>query len=198
MGSETHGSFWGSIPMPKKSRSVDVLTGIDYFASETSESRWESVLSTVQDAVTEALRQDKRRVPTFLQSTPSYRTNEKDALEEPPKMWATYVEVLLKWEKHKLFLMLLVKLGSLEGTQNRNIFAQKTGFSSRTAHYQPSALVCRYSDLYKMLLPNSPLLGAQVISSQKIFSYFPANRRIACRTKPASFTIEVGSKISDD
>lgn len=144
MGSETHGSFWGSIPMPKKPRSVDVRTGIDYFASEALESRWESVLSTVQDAVTQALRQDKRRVPIFLSSTPSYWTNEKEALEDPPKMWATYVEVLLKWVKHKLLLMLLGKFGSLQGTQNRNIFAQRTGFSSRRAHDQPWALVCRY------------------------------------------------------
>lgn len=66
MGSETHGSFWGSIPMPKKPRSVDVLAGIDYFASEASESLWESMLSPVQDAVTQALRQDKKSVPTFL------------------------------------------------------------------------------------------------------------------------------------
>lgn len=52
--------------MPKKPRSVDVLAGIDYFASEASKSRRETVLSTVQDTVKQGLRQDKKRVPTFL------------------------------------------------------------------------------------------------------------------------------------
>lgn len=113
-------------------------------------------------------------------------------------MWATYVEVLLKWVKHKVFSMVLGKLGSLQGTQNRNIFAKKTGFSSRRTHDQPSALVCRYSDSYKMLTTNSPLLRAQVMSTQEMFSYLPANRRIVCRTKPKLFTREVGSKISED